>query len=166
MNTIQKLSCILIAAIASANAMAQSMNTAPEKTIEWSTTTETIGENLSRIVFTGKIADGWHTYDTDSDMYPTAVEFSELNGCSVARELYAVSEPELYEGAKVFFNEIKMAVDISTDGENPKDIGTLYLEDLEIYVNLDVAEKLGIEIPSDIIERATYIIGNGTQIDS
>lgn len=51
------------------------------------------------------------------------------------------------------------------DGENPKDIGTLYLEDLEIYVNLDVAEKLGIEIPSDIIERATYIIGNGTQID-
>ncbi len=125
MNTIQKLFCILIAAIASANAMAQSMNTAPEKTIEWSTTTETIGENLSRIVFTGKIADGWHTYDTDSDMYPTAVEFSELNGCSVARELYAVSEPELYEGAKVFFNEIKMAVDISTDGENPKVAGEL-----------------------------------------
>lgn len=43
-------------------------------------------------------------------------------------------------------------------GEKAEDIGTLYLEDLEILVNLDVAEILGIQIPDDIMERARYVI--------
>ena len=43
-------------------------------------------------------------------------------------------------------------------GESPADIGTLYLEDLEIYVNTDAAAALGITIPEDIMERAAYVI--------
>ncbi len=50
------------------------------------------------------------------------------------------------------------------DGEKPSDIGTLYLEDLEIYVNLDTAEKLGITIPEDILEKAAYIIEDGEEV--
>ena len=76
---IQKFSCILVAAIASISAMAQSMNVAPDKTIEWDVATETVDDSTARIVFSGKIVDGWHTYDTDSEMYPTSVEFSELS---------------------------------------------------------------------------------------
>ncbi len=49
------------------------------------------------------------------------------------------------------------------EGEKPEDIGTVYLEKLEIYVNLDVAEKLGIDIPEDIISDATYIIKDEVQ---
>ena len=44
-------------------------------------------------------------------------------------------------------------------GEAPEDIGTLYLENLEIYVNTDTAAALGITIPDDIMERAAYVIG-------
>ena len=47
------------------------------------------------------------------------------------------------------------------NGEEAKDIGTLYLEDLEILINLDVATRLGIQIPDDIIQRARYVIENG-----
>ena len=50
------------------------------------------------------------------------------------------------------------------DGEKPEDIGTVYLDKLEIYINLDVAEKLGISIPDDIITDAVYIIENGSEI--
>lgn len=50
------------------------------------------------------------------------------------------------------------------DGENPADIGTLYLENLEIYVNLDVAEELGIDIPESILTRSAYIIRDGAEI--
>ena len=50
------------------------------------------------------------------------------------------------------------------NGENPEDIGTLYLENLEIYINLDVAEKLGIDIPEDILRNARYIISDGAEI--
>lgn len=47
------------------------------------------------------------------------------------------------------------------NGEEAKNIGTLYLEDLEILVNLDVATRLGIQIPDDIMQRARYVIENG-----
>ena len=47
------------------------------------------------------------------------------------------------------------------NGEEAKDIGTLYLEDLEILINLDVATRLGIQIPDDIMQRARYVIENG-----
>ena len=47
------------------------------------------------------------------------------------------------------------------NGEEAKDIGTLYLEDLEILVNLDVATRLGTQIPDDIMQRARYVIENG-----
>ena len=50
------------------------------------------------------------------------------------------------------------------DGEKPEDIGTVYLDKLEIYINLDVAEKLGISIPDDILTDAVYIIENGSEI--
>lgn len=50
------------------------------------------------------------------------------------------------------------------DGEKPVDIGTRYLENLEIYVNLDTAAKLGIEIPEDILSTASYIIKDGAEI--
>ena len=51
------------------------------------------------------------------------------------------------------------------DGENPEEIGTLYLENLEIYVNLDVAESLGIQIPDSLLEQASYIIRDGAEIE-
>ena len=47
------------------------------------------------------------------------------------------------------------------NGEAAGDIGTLYLEDLEILVNLDAATRLGIQMPDDIMQRARYVIENG-----
>lgn len=50
------------------------------------------------------------------------------------------------------------------DGEEPVSIGTLYLENLEIYINLDVADTLGIAIPENILARASYVIRDGAEI--
>ncbi len=50
------------------------------------------------------------------------------------------------------------------DGEEPVSIGTLYLENLEIYINLDVADTLGIAIPESILARASYVIRDGAEI--
>lgn len=50
------------------------------------------------------------------------------------------------------------------DGEEPASIGTLYLENLEIYINLDVADTLGIAIPESILARASYVIRDGAEI--
>ena len=49
-------------------------------------------------------------------------------------------------------------------GESPEDIGTLYLTDLEYYVNLDVAQELGIDVPQSILDDAVYVIQDGEDI--
>lgn len=50
-------------------------------------------------------------------------------------------------------------------GTAPSEIGINYLDvkSLELYVNLDVAEKLGLTIPEDVIESAAYVIKDGKQ---
>ena len=51
------------------------------------------------------------------------------------------------------------------DGEAPEDIGTVYLTDLELYINLDVVERFGITIPEDMLESAAYIVNDGKTIE-
>ena len=115
----------VIALLMSASAHGQAMLTAPEKTIEWTVTQEAKGENVS-IIFTGKIIDGWHTYGTVSENgYPTSVEFSGLEGCSPAGDLYAISESTDYDGEEVFFGEVKFAIDMKMEAPEAKASGTI-----------------------------------------
>lgn len=44
------------------------------------------------------------------------------------------------------------------NGESPSEIGTEYLEDLDLYINTSVASRLGIEIPADMLENAAYVV--------
>ncbi|MGN0907096.1 MAG: ABC transporter substrate-binding protein [Bullifex sp.] len=50
-------------------------------------------------------------------------------------------------------------------GTSPSEIGINYLDvkSLELYINLDVAAKLGLEIPADITASAAYVIKDGKQ---
>lgn len=44
------------------------------------------------------------------------------------------------------------------NGESPSEIGTEYLEDLDLYINTSVASRLGIEIPAGMLENAVYVV--------
>ena len=67
---------------------------------------------------------------------------------------------DYYESGRLTGEVIKRVL----DGEQAEAIGTLYLENLEIYVNLDTAAALGIEIPEDILKNASFIIKDGAEI--
>ena len=97
---------------------------APEKTIDWTIAQER-GDSTVTLVFKGKIADGWHTYSVDSELYPTSVEFSELDGCSIVKGLYPRSGSTDYEGIPVFFGEAEFAVDLSIDSPGAKVAGEI-----------------------------------------
>ena len=89
-----------------------------ESTVNWKVSSEQVKDSLYKVIFTGKIADGWHTYGLESDLYPTGVEFGEASGYSLSGKPYEVSLSTDYEGIKVFFNEIVIAQDIvRTTGE-------------------------------------------------
>ncbi len=52
------------------------------------------------------------------------------------------------------------------NGADPGSLGTTFLTDpseFELWINLDVADALGIEIPQDILNQATKVIATGTR---
>lgn len=86
--------------------------------------------------------------------------FSSDTTSSFGTEVLMAGGFDYYQSGRLTGEIIKRVL----DGEKPEDIGTVYLDKLEIYINLDVAEKLGISIPDDIITDAVYIIENGSEI--
>ncbi|MCK9549020.1 MAG: ABC transporter substrate-binding protein [Sphaerochaeta sp.] len=53
------------------------------------------------------------------------------------------------------------------DGEKPKDIGTIFFDDpaqFELWFNLDVAKRLGITIPDDLLSSAAVLYEQGQKI--
>ena len=87
--------------------------------------------------------------------------FSADTTSSFGTEVLLAGGFDYYQSGRLTGEVIKRIL----DGEKPEDIGTLYLENLEIYVNLDTADKLGIEIPADILESASYVIKDGAEIE-
>ncbi len=52
------------------------------------------------------------------------------------------------------------------DGTDPAEIGTVYMtdpSDISLWVNLDVAKRLGIDIPEEIVNNASVVIENGVE---
>ena len=50
------------------------------------------------------------------------------------------------------------------DGKTPGEIGTVFLSDpsdFELWINLDAAKKLGVTIPSELLDEAAVIYENG-----
>ena len=87
--------------------------------------------------------------------------FSADTTSSFGTEVLLAGGFDYYQSGRLTGEVIKRIL----NGEKPEDIGTLYLENLEIYVNLDTADKLGIEIPADILESASYVIKDGAEIE-
>lgn len=116
---------ILVAVAAGIAANGQGIGTAPEETVTWKISSEQVKDSLFRITFSGRIAEGWHTYTVDSELYPTAVEFTEVSGFELSGPLYEISEPVDYEGDPVFFNTVKLGQDIIVTGTEASVKGSL-----------------------------------------
>lgn len=85
---------------------------APERTVKWSSAIEKIEGDRYRVVLTGKIEPGWHTYSIDNGTSPTTLTVEPGKGYSVDGEVYELIVPADHDGDKVFYNEIKIARDI------------------------------------------------------
>lgn len=67
--------------------------------------------------------------------------------CSIGIDYFKLGKEAGYKAAEVL------------DGKNPSDIEITTLSDMSISINTDVAEKLNITIPEDIISKATKVTG-------
>ena len=102
-------------------------------TVQWETDVEHKNDSVCTIIFTGTIADGYHTYGTvTSTGYPANIQFSpEDTGYELAGPVYDLGTKTEYKGDKVYFNEIRLAQDIILSGDEAAVSGELNWQSCE-----------------------------------
>ncbi len=107
---------LLAAILVSAAAFAQ-----VGQLVTWSSHVEAADNDIYKVIFTGKIAEGYHTYTLTDEF--SATEFMDVvvEGGELVGDPYELSTPvdeldEFGDPAKHYYNEIIIAQDIKTEG--------------------------------------------------
>ena len=105
---------------------------APRQLVTWSTSVESTQEtDIYKVIFTGKIAEGYHTYTLTDEF--SATEFIDVvtNSCELVGKPYELSTPTEEKDAfgdlaKHYYNEIIIAQDVKVTGRDASISGTIF----------------------------------------
>ena len=99
--------------------------------ITWTTHTELQEGNEYRVIFTGKIADGYHTYTLTDEFSATEFMDMEVKGGEFVGQPYEISTPteekdEFGDMAKHYYNEIILAQNVKLTAQTAEFTGTIF----------------------------------------
>ncbi len=102
-----------------------------EQLIIWYSSVEDAGDGTYRVVFTGNIAPGYHTYTLTDEFSATEIMNATVNGGELSGEPYELSTPieetdEFGELAKHYYDEIIIAQDIKVTSGKATYSGTIF----------------------------------------
>ena len=99
--------------------------------VTWSSHVEKAEGDICKVIFTGKIADGYHTYTLTDEFSATEIMDAAVEGGELVGGPYEISVPteetdEFGDPAKHYYKEIVIAQDIKVNGENTRYTGTIF----------------------------------------
>ena len=99
--------------------------------VTWSSHVEKVDGDTYKVVFTGKIADGYHTYTLADEFSATEVMDAEITGGELSGKPYEVSTPtqeldEFGDMALHYYNEIVIAQDVKITESPAVYTGTIF----------------------------------------
>ena len=99
--------------------------------VTWSSDVENIDGDVYRVVFTGKVAPGYHTYTLTDEFSATEIMDAVVEGGSLEGEPYELSTPveeldEFGDMARHYYDEIVIAQDIKATGKKVSFTGTIF----------------------------------------
>ena len=99
--------------------------------VTWSSHVEKAEGDICKVIFTGKIADGYHTYTLTDEFSATEIMDADVEGGELVGSPYEISVPteetdEFGDPAKHYYNEIVIAQDVKVTGENARYTGTIF----------------------------------------
>ncbi len=120
----KKIITLLTAVLFSIAAFAQA------QLVTWSHHVEMADENTYRVIFTGKIAQGYHTYTLTDEFSATAFMDNAVEGGELVGNPYELGTPveetdEFGDPAKHYYDEIIVAQNVKTEG-NAVFTGTIF----------------------------------------
>ena len=104
---------------------------AQDQLINWSSAVENTGDGSYRVVFTGKIAPGYHTYTLTDEFSATMFMDVEVKGGELSGEPYELSTPkeekdEFGDIARHYYDEIVLAQNIRKTSDETVYSGTIF----------------------------------------
>ena len=122
----KRILSILAVALVSLTAFAQG-----KELITWTTHTELQEGNEYRVIFTGKIADGYHTYTLTDEFSATEFMDMAVTGGELVGSPYEISSPteeldEFGDMAKHYYNEIVLAQNVRLTSSTAEFTGTIF----------------------------------------
>ena len=99
--------------------------------VTWSSHVEKSEGDVYKVIFTGKIAEGYHTYTLTDEFSATEIMDAAVNGGELVGSPYEISTPieetdEFGDPAKHYYNEIIIAQDVKVGGNNTVYTGTIF----------------------------------------
>ena len=99
--------------------------------VTWTSHVEKADGNVCKVVFTGKIAEGYHTYTLTDEFSATEIMDAAVEGGELVGGPYEVSTPteetdEFGDPAKHYYNEIVLAQDIKVTSGTAVYTGTIF----------------------------------------
>ena len=132
---------------------------APKQLVTWTSHIEAADQaDVYKVIFTGKIAEGYHTYTLTDEFSATSFMDVTVSGCELVGEPYELSTPkeevdEFGDPAKHYYNEIIIAQNVKLTGSDASISGTIFSNsctggackaeyyDFNVAVNPSVAVK-------------------------
>ena len=119
---------MLAAVIFSVAAFAQ---LTPSQLVTWTPSVENVDGDLYKVVFTGKVAQGYHTYTLTDEFSATEIMDAAVEGGELVGNPYELSTPteeldEFGDPARHYYNEIVIAQDIKVEGGRATFTGTIF----------------------------------------
>ena len=99
--------------------------------VRWSSHVEKADGDIYRVIFTGKVADGYHTYTLTDEFSATQFMDAAVEGGELSGEPYEISTPveekdDFGELAKHYYDEIIIAQDIKVNDGTARYTGTIF----------------------------------------
>ena len=95
------------------------------QTINWSYKVTMTGEGTARVIFTGRIQEGFHTYSITADNSRTEIMEVKTRGCSLSGALREEGNFTEEGGKLVCYDEIRLMQDIRLSGKSAEYSGCI-----------------------------------------
>ena len=121
----KRILTLLAAVLISAASFAQG------QLVTWSSHVEKADGDICKVIFTGKIANGYHTYTLTDEFSATTIMDATVEGGELVGDPYELGTPteeidEYGDLAKHYYNEIVIAQDIKVTGKSAVFTGTIF----------------------------------------
>ena len=121
----KRITTMLAAILVCAAAFAQG------QLVTWTSHVEKAEGDIFKVIFTGKIAEGYHTYTLADEFSATEIMDAAVEGGELAGSPYEISTPteetdEFGDPAKHYYNEIIIAQDVKVTSANAVYTGTIF----------------------------------------